>query len=69
MDLVSFEERAAHLEFSCGEKRFDAEVRAAAEQGHLRHEVMNEIRKRDTEQQKYQGKIRPGQPESGVSLV
>lgn len=69
MDVVMFEERAAHLEFSCGETRFDAEVQAAREQGYQRYEVMNEIRKRDFEREGHQGQPHYGQPQNGVSVV
>lgn len=50
MDLDQFEERAAILEYDEGLSRFEAETEAARRQGFKRHEVMNAIRKRDSEQ-------------------
>lgn len=50
MDLDAFEERAAIKEFCAGMSRFQAETEAAAEQGLKRHEVLNEISKRNSQQ-------------------
>lgn len=49
MDLDAFIERAAIKEFCGGMSRFQAETEAAAAQGFKRHEVMNEIGRRDFE--------------------
>lgn len=50
MDLDAFEERAAIKEFCAGMSRFQAETEAAEEQGLKRHEVLNEISKRNSRQ-------------------
>ena len=55
MDLEAFEERAAIMEFDGGLSRFEAETLAAQAQGYQRHEVMNEIRKRNSEQARHHG--------------
>ena len=49
IDLDAFEERAAIIEFDGGTSRFEAETLAAAAQGYKRHEVLNEIRQRNTQ--------------------
>lgn len=48
LDLDAFEERSAIMEFDGGMSRFEAETRAAAEQGVTRWEAINEIRKRNS---------------------
>lgn len=56
MDIEAFEERAAIQQFDGGLSRFQAETEAARAQGYQRHEVINEIRKRDS------GKARDSDP-------
>lgn len=55
MDLEHFEERAAIMEFDGGLSRFQAETLAAQAQGFQRHEVMNAIRKRNSQQARNNG--------------
>ena len=55
MDLDRFVERAAIMEFCGGMSRFEAETKAAAEQGYKRHEVLNEIRIRHSERSRDHG--------------
>jgi len=52
IDVEAFEERAAIMEFDGGLSRFKAETLAAEAQGAKRHEVINEIRKRNSERQR-----------------
>lgn len=53
IDIEAFEERAAIMEFDGGLSRFRAETLAAAAQGKRRDEVMNEIRRRDSERARH----------------
>lgn len=55
MDICGFLERAAIMEFDGGLSRFEAETLAAQAQGFQRHEVMNEIHRRDFEQARNNG--------------
>lgn len=52
--VVEFEERAAHLEFSCGETRFAAEEQAAQEMGQPRWRFLNAIEWRDSGKERNQ---------------
>lgn len=49
MDLDAWAERSAIMEYDAGLTRFDAETAAARAQGLERHEVMDEIRKRNSQ--------------------
>jgi hypothetical protein len=49
MDIDAFQERAAIMEFDGGLTRYRAETIAARAQGKRRDEVINEIRRRDSE--------------------
>lgn len=49
IDIEAFEERAAILEYDAGFSRFKAETLAAAAQGKRRDEVLDEIRKRNSQ--------------------
>ena len=60
LDLDEFEERAAIMEFDGGMSRFEAETQAAKAQGYSRHEVMHEIRKRDSEKARHIGSAGSG---------
>lgn len=55
IDIDAFEERAAIMEFDGGMSRFRAETLAAEVQGSKRHEVINEIRRRNSEGQRHRG--------------
>lgn len=55
IDIDAFEERAAIMEFDGGLSRFRAETLAAEAQGFKRHEVINEIRRRNSEGQRHRG--------------
>lgn len=50
IDLEQFECTAAWLEYCDGMSRFQAETEAARRQGQKRHEVINAIRKRNTQE-------------------
>lgn len=49
MDLDAFEERAAIMEFDGGLSRFEAETQAAQAQGFTRWEVLDAIKRRNSE--------------------
>ena len=49
MDIDAWAERSAIMEFDAGLTRFNAETAAARAQGFERHEVMHEIRKRNSQ--------------------
>jgi len=49
IDLDAFEERAAIMEYDGGLSRFQAETKAAELIGKKRWEIMDAIRKRDTQ--------------------
>lgn len=49
MDLDAFEERAAIMEFDGGLSRFEAETQAARAQGFTRWEVLDAIKRRNSE--------------------
>lgn len=69
MDVERFEELAGWFEFDDGRSRFEAETLAAARIGFKRHEVKNEISKRNSQGG---GNIRPapaGQPADHMSRV
>jgi hypothetical protein len=52
LDEYKFEERAALLEYCDGYPRFQAESIAAEHQGFKRWEVLNEIKRRDSEKER-----------------
>lgn len=52
LDVDAFENTAAWLEYCDGMSRFGAETEAARRQGKTRWEALNEIRKRNFEQQR-----------------
>lgn len=62
IDLDAFSERAAIMEFDAGMSRFQAETRAAAEQGKKRWEVLDEIRERHSARQRDQREAMDGKP-------
>ena len=55
IDLDQWDERSATLEFDEGMTRFAAETEAASRQGVKRHEVLNAIRQRNSEQARGHG--------------
>lgn len=50
LDLDAWAERSAVMEFDAGLTRFEAETAAARAQGYQRHEVIDAIRKRNSQQ-------------------
>lgn len=63
MDYDGFEERAAIMEFDGGMSRFEAETRAAREQGEPRWRAIGDVAKRFVEQARNQREAmaqRPG---------
>ena len=69
LDLDEFEERAAIIEYEGGVSRFEAETLASKAQGYSRHEVMHEIRKRDSEKARHSGSAGIGHSASNVPGV
>jgi hypothetical protein len=61
LDLDAFIERAAIIEFDAGMSRFEAETLSARLQGYERHEVVNEIRRRNSGQARHSGPADGGQ--------
>lgn len=55
IDIDQWDERSATLEFDEGMTRFAAETEAASRQGVKRHEVLNAIRQRNSEQARDHG--------------
>ncbi len=70
MDIDAFQERAAIMEFDGGLTRYRAETIAARAQGKRRDEVMNEIRRRDSEGARDRGpEVARGQRQGSLSEV
>lgn len=66
IDVDTFEERAAIMEFDGGMTRFRAETEAARAQGYQRWEVLDEIRKRNSQGQRDSRSAVAGQLRSGA---
>jgi hypothetical protein len=69
IDLDTFEERAAIMEYCGGMTRFEAETKAAQAQGATRWEAMDAIRKRDTGKAQHQREAHVGNGSNNLPRV
>ena len=69
MNIEAWDERAAIMEFEGGMTRFEAETKAAREQGFERWEIAHEISRRDTGKASHSGAQHVGQSEDAVPAM